>query len=208
MKKLLLASVVALFAAAILLRVDRGYAAASATPPGALAGAPQFTPDGKLVRPENYRHWVYVSSGFGMSYNPDAGGNGAPAFTNVFVAPAAYDYFQGHGTWPDKTMFVLEIYGSTSRGSINVKGSFQESLQGLDVEVKDESRFPDKWAYFDFSSEAKTAHAHAPGKNGCWNCHEQNAAVEHSFVQFYPELLKVARAKGTLKASVALEEKK
>src|SRR5690242_10377502 len=75
------------------------------------AGA-RFTADGKLVRPTGYRRWAYVSSGFGMSYNPDAGGNGNPAFTNVFVSPEAYDYFQEHGTWPDKTMFVLEIYGS------------------------------------------------------------------------------------------------
>lgn len=168
----------------------------------------QFTPSGDLLRPEGYRRWVYVSSGFGMSYNPAAGGNGAPAFTNVFVAPEAYDYFQASGKWPDKTIFVLEIYGSTSRGSINRQGSYQESFVGLDVEVKDESRFADKWAYFNFDESAKTASATVPSKNACWTCHEQNAAVEHSFVQFYPELLKVAREKGTIKPSVHLEEKK
>jgi len=32
--------------------------------------------------------------------------------------------------------------------------------------------------------------------------------VEHSFVQFYPELLKVAREKGTIKPTVHLENKK
>lgn len=168
----------------------------------------QFTSDGKLVRPEGYRRWVYVSSGFGMSYNPDAGGNGAPAFTNVFVAPASYDHFLANGTWPDKTMFVLEIYGSTSRGSINQKGSYQESLVGLDVEVKDESRFPAKWAYFNFNDSAKSASAITPSKNACWKCHDQNAAVEHSFVQFYPELLKVAREKGTIKPTVHFGEEK
>jgi hypothetical protein len=47
-------------------------------------------------------------------------------------------------------MFVLEIYGSSSTGSINQHGSFQKSFQGLNVEVKDEARFPDKWAYFGF----------------------------------------------------------
>jgi hypothetical protein len=171
------------------------------------AGA-RFTADGKLVRPTGYRRWAYVSSGFGMSYNPDAGGNGNPAFTNVFVSPEAYDYFQEHGTWPDKTMFVLEIYGSSSHGSINQHGSYQESLVGLDVEVKDEARFPDKWAYFGFSDSSGTAAATTPSKNACWKCHDQNAAVEHSFVQFYPELLRVARAKGTLKLGILGEEKK
>jgi hypothetical protein len=76
---------------------------------------------------------------------------------------------------------------------------------GLDVEVKDEKRFADKWAYFGFNSGEKIASASTPGQNGCWQCHEQNAAVEHSFVQFYPELLKVAKEKGTIKPTVHLE---
>jgi hypothetical protein len=195
--------VVVFFAGAITIHSNR--------PPQSSAGAPsvraQFTSDGALVRPEGYRRWVYVSSGFGMSYNPAAGGNGAPAFTNVFVSPEAYDFFQATGKWPDKTVFVLEIYGSSSHGSINQKGSYQESLMGLDVEIKDESRFPDKWAYFGFSNSAKKASATAPSKNACWKCHDQNAAVEHSFVQFYPELLKVAREKGTIKPGLHLEGK-
>jgi hypothetical protein len=205
MRKILVLILAGLFAGAVVIRANHTpptLAAIPAPPSGA-----QFNSDGKLVRPEGYRRWVYVSSGFGMSYNPDVGGNGAPAFTNVFVAPAAYDFFQAKGTWPDKTMFVLEIYGSSSHGSINRKGSYQESLMGLDVEVKDESRFADKWAYFDFDNATKTASALTPSKNNCWSCHDQNAAVEHSFVQFYPESLKIAREKGTIKSTVHLEEK-
>jgi Cytochrome P460 len=169
-----------------------------------VAGAgPQFTADGKLVRPEDYRRWVYVSSGYGMSYSqtPD----GMQMFTNVFVTPAAYDHFRANGKWPDKTMFVLEIYGSASRGSINKSGQYQSGFVGLDVEVKDEARFPDKWAYFEFDQTRTAAAADKPGQNACWKCHEQSAAVEHSFVQFYPELLKVAREKGTIKPSVHLD---
>ena len=165
---------------------------------------PQFTADGKLVRPEGYRKWVYVSSGYGMSYSQ--GPSGMQMFTNVFVTPAAYDSFVANGKWPDKTMFVLEVYGSTSRGSINKHGSYQTEFAGLDVEVKDERRFADRWAYFNFDGAAKAASADSPSKNDCWKCHEQNAAVEHSFVQFYPELLKIARAKGTIKAGVRLDE--
>ena len=170
---------------------------------GAAAG-PQFTSDGKLVRPENYRRWVYVSSGYAMSYSqtPD----GMQMFTNVFVTPSAYDYFQANGKWPDKTMFVLELYTSASRGSINKSGKFQDAFMGLDVEVKDETRFPDKWAYFEFDQTRKAAAADTPGQNACWKCHDQNAAVEHSFVQFYPALLQVAREKGTIKPTVHLEK--
>jgi hypothetical protein len=164
---------------------------------------PQFTADGKLLRPADYRRWIYASSGFGMSYTqrPDD----MQMFTNVFMKPAAYDYFLANGRWPDKTMFVLEIYGSTSQGSINKHGSYQKEFMGLDVEVKDEARFADKWAYFNFNGGENSSSAIAPSQNACWKCHEQNAAVEHSFVQFYPELLKVAKAKNTIKPTVHLQ---
>jgi hypothetical protein len=170
------------------------------------AANPQFTADGKLVRPEGYRRWVYVSSGYGMSYAQKAD-DSMVMFTNVFVTPTAYDYYLANGNWPDKTMFVLELYGSTSQGSINKHGSYQNDFMGLDVEVKDEKRFADKWAYFGFNTTEKAAGATTPSKNDCWKCHETNAAVEHSFVQFYPELLKVAREKGTIKSTVHLENK-
>jgi len=166
-------------------------------------GAPQFAADGKLVRPEGYRKWAYLSSGYGMSYSQTPSDH--LMFTNVFVTPSSYDYYIQHGTWPDKTMFVLEIYGSASKGSINVHGNYQSEFMGLDVEVKDEKRFADKWAYFGFNGTEGSAAASAPSKNDCWNCHDKNAAVEHSFVQFYPELLKIAKDKGTIKPGVHLE---
>ena len=168
-----------------------------------MPGMPQFAADGKLVRPAGYRKWAYLSSGYGMSYSQ--GNSDHLMFTNVFVTPSSYDYYVEHGTWPDKTMFVLEIYGSASKGSINLHGNYQSSFMGLDVEVKDEKRFADKWAYFNFDGTEGSSGATTPSKNDCWKCHDQNAAVEHSFVQFYPELLQIAKQKGTIKSTVHLE---
>jgi hypothetical protein len=68
-------------------------------------------------------------------------------------------------------------------------------LMGLAVEVKDQERFPDTWAYFGFGADEKTAAANP--KQNCWVCHENNAAVEHSFVQFYPTLKPLAQKFGT-----------
>ena len=197
MRKTVLVLVLTLAAFSLAAHTGRGAASASA------ADGPQFTADGKLVRPADYRRWIYVSSGFGMSYTQKA--DDMQMFTNVFVKPAAYDYYLANGKWPDKTMFVLEIYGSTSQGSINKHGSYQKDFMGLDVEVKDETRFADKWAYFNFDGGESASAAISPAQNACWKCHEQNAAVEHSFVQFYPELLKVARAKNTIKPTVHLD---
>ena len=162
---------------------------------------PRFTSDGGLMRPDNYREWVFLSSGLGMTYGSVASTANAadPRFDNVFVAPEAYRAFLKSGTWPDKTIFALEIRSSASRGSINKGGHYQESAVGLEVEVKDESRFPNKWAFFDFSSRgSKNSHAHTAGAS-CYSCHSANGAVDNTFVQFYPTLLPVAKAKGTFK---------
>ena len=195
-KLVLLVALAVLIAGVALLPKRNAVRAAGST-------VPQFNSEGKLVRPVDFRRWVYLSSGFGMSYSQQP--DGMQMFTNVFVNPASYDYYVANGKWPDKTVFVLEEYGSTSRGSINRHGSYQTEFMGLDVEVKDEARFPDKWAYFNFQGDAKTVAAIAPARNDCWKCHEQNAAVEHSFVQFYPELLKIAREKNTIKPTVKVE---
>ena len=150
-----------------------------------------------LIRPENYREWVFLSSGLGMNYNAAAGGD--PMFTNVFVPQWSYRQFLATGKWPDKSIFVVEERGSESKGSINEAGRFQTDFAGMGVEVKDESRFPDKWAYFSFPAGTKTA-ATRP-KAACWQCHNDNAAVEHTFVQFYPTLKAVATKFGTYRSA-------
>jgi hypothetical protein len=194
-----------LLATITIFAIEKGFHVSAAAPAKAALGTPEFNSDGELVRPEGYRKWAFLSSGYGMSYSQNASDDPDHLmFTNVFVPPADYDYFLAHGTWPEKTTFVLEIYGSQSKGSINQRGHFQTSFMGLDVEVKDASRFPDKWAYFNFDGDEKSAKATTPGKNACWNCHDQNAAVEHSFVQFYPSLLSIAKEKKTIKEGVKL----
>jgi Cytochrome P460 len=193
--------IIAIVVAAVTLTALAKHGASANT--SALTATPHFNSDGKLERPVDYRRWVYVSSGFGMSYSQQPGVN--QAFTNVFVNPSSYDYYVANGKWPDKTLFVLEEYSSTSQGSINKHGSYQTGFLGLDIEVKDEARFPDKWAYFNFAGTEKSVGAISPAQNACWKCHDQNAAVEHSFVQFYPELLKIAKEKHTIKPTVHLD---
>jgi len=155
-------------------------------------GLPQYAGDNRLLPPADYREWIFLSSGLGMSYSAPAGHE---MFTNVFVPQWAYREFMKSGKWPDKTMFVVEERDSTSKGSINKAGHYQTDSMGIGVEVKDESRFPDKWAYFNFDEDTKSASANP--KAGCWSCHEDHAAVEHVFVQFYPTLKPVAKKFGT-----------
>ena len=145
---------------------------------------PEYTPDGKLLLPEHYRDWVYLTTGFDMSYNPGLMNTDHHMFDNVFVNPEAHKAFVATGTWPDKTMLVLEARKAEGKGSINQKGNYQTTeIMGLEVHVKDESRFPGKWAFFGFD-QSKTARM-IPASMECYSCHSQHAAVDTTFVQFY-----------------------
>jgi hypothetical protein len=169
--------------------------------------APAYAGNSDLLPPKDYREWIYLTSGIDMSYSPKAADmQDHSMFDNVFVNPAAYRSFVATGTWPDKTVMVLEVRGAKTKGSINQKGHFQDTeIMGFEVHVKDEARFPGKWAFFDFDS---------PNKNGtlipqgapCYTCHTAHAAVDTTFVQFYPTLLPIAKAKGTLASAYLKEE--
>ena len=169
----------------------------AATPPeSSQAYTPTYTAAGDLVPPLDYRQWVYLTTGFNMSYLPKPSG-GMDMFDNVFVNPEAYRAFQETGTWPDKTVIVLEGRGATSKGSINTSGHYQSGgVMGLEVHIRDEKRFPGKWAFFDVESETKATLI--PTGAPCYTCHQDHAAVDTTFVQFYPTLLPIAQKKNTL----------
>lgn len=138
-----------------------------------------------------------------MSYVPDANRD-MSMFDNVFVNPEAYRSFLATGTWPDKTVMVLEVRGASSKGSIHKSGHFQNGNQmGMEIHIKDEARFPGKWAFFDVWGENKTTLF--PQTAVCYSCHAEHAAVDTTFVQFYPTLLPIAKKQGTLSPSYLKE---
>ena len=165
---------------------------------------PVFTPEGELVLPADYRQWVFLGSGLGMTYGPAAPRPGEnPAFDNVFVNPSAFERFKETGRWPDGTVFALEVRFSTSNGSINKGGHYQTDLAALEVEVKDSKRFPQGVSFFGFGGGLTPPSAKArplASQAGCIECHTRHGAVDGTFVQFYPTALAVAEAKGTLRA--------
>jgi hypothetical protein len=162
----------------------------------ALRSPLEYTSDAQLKLPEDYREWIYLTSGFDMSYNPASQMAGHHMFDNVFVNPEAYKAFVKTGTWPDQTMLVLEVRNAEGRGSINQKGNYQGAPMGLEVHVKDEARFPGKWAFFGFNG-SKTGKM-VPLSADCYSCHAAHGAVDTTFVQFYPTLLPIATNKGML----------
>jgi hypothetical protein len=165
-------------------------------------GRLRFTTKGEMIFPADYREWVWLSSGLGMSYTAASQANN-PDFDNVFVSPEAYRSFMATGKWPDGVIFMLEVRGSHNRGSINQSGHYQGGVEDVEAHVKDNG----KWAFYSFGKDTKPGHLF-PASASCYSCHEQHAAVDTTFVQFYPTLIEVARQKKTLNEKALTEDKK
>jgi len=174
---------------------------------------PAFSPSGELLRPQNYREWVFLTSGLGMTYGPAAENASprAPFFDNVFVNRSSYEAFVNTGRWPDKTMFILEGRRSLENVSINNGGRTQGERAFIEAAVKDVRRYNDTggWGYFSFDSRDGLLNSvkPLPSTAACYSCHANNTAVENTFVQFYPELFAIAKQKGTVKATYDPDKK-
>ena len=192
-----------LLRAALVLAGCAAIAHAAPTTPAAAPHVPVYV-DGKLQLPADYREWIYLSTGMDMSYSA-RGMPGHHMFDNVFVNPEAYRVFKETGTWPDKTMMVLEARGARDKGSINQRGLFQDTdLMGVEVHVKDSARFDGGWAFFTFDDDKPAREV--DHSVDCYACHRAHAAVDTTFVQFYPTLLPIAKAAGTLSSAYLQEQ--
>jgi hypothetical protein len=172
---------------------------------------PKYASDGQLLFPKEYREWVFLASGLDMSYDPKPRTDGMHMFNNVFVNPAAYKVFQQTGHWPDGTELVLENRGAETGKSINVKGSTQsKELMGFEVHVLDSTHAeaqsggkPDGWEFYGFQNAVSAKSIARPAS--CYSCHEAHAAVDTTFVQFYPTLMETAEKKQTLSSAYLKE---
>jgi hypothetical protein len=200
------AALIGLAAAASVAAVLHAQSAGSTAPSRVTDGA-AFTSSGAVVRPQDYREWVYLTSGLGMSYAPEARAATAaqdrPPFDNVFVNRQSYRAFLQSGRWPDGTMFILELRRSERHVSIDTGGQTQGGTLGIEAAVKDTTRYnaTGGWAYLGFGGGDKLAESAMPNPPtaSCYACHRDNTAVENTFVQFYPTLFEVAQRLGTVK---------
>jgi hypothetical protein len=152
---------------------------------------PRYAEGNQLLRPEGYRDWKFVAANYGMGYRdgqPEIPANAT--FHNIFIQPDAFKKYAQTGEFPDGTMLVMEVYRPGTNASINKRGLFQDKFVGVEVALKDTKKFPEKWAYFNFiGSEGKQlTQAKAFAKDACWKCHNEHAAKDNVFLQFYPSL--------------------
>ena len=174
---------------------------ASATAKSSSIVRASFTDEGAALQPTGYREWVYV----GTPLTPNALNGGEapfPEFHNVYVEPSAFAAFEASGEWPDGTQIVKELVlvrdnqNNPENGSsteVSGVGYFQGEFAGLELTVKDATRYADEpgnWAYFSFGHKAPPyeATAEAFPTESCNSCHEGSAETDFVFTQFYPVL--------------------
>lgn len=162
--------------------------------------APQWTAQGELLQPKDFREWVFI----GAPLTPHGLNNGKanfPEFHNVYVQPSAFKAYRATGKWPEGTMMVKELqlvdgpeeFKDGSRFEPSGRGYFPGAVNGLDVAVKDSKRFANSknWGYFNFNHSAppylKSAAARPIGE--CAGCHIANAHEDMVYVKLYKPIL-------------------
>ena len=97
---------------------------------------PEYTADGDLMLPKNWREWVFV----GSPLTPNALNNGKagfPEYHNVYIEPGSYEIFKKTLEFPDGTILFKELqltvppaeFPDGSRTSAFREGLFPRSVQ-------------------------------------------------------------------------------
>lgn len=180
-KKIALFATAGLLVAGIIFAAEQNY-------------QPSYTAGGGITLPD-YRRWVFVGAGLGMQYTDHASEN--PSFTSVFVEGQSYESYLKNGIWPDKTVLVLEVRPSATNLSISKNGYAQAGDPvAIELEVKDKSK--GGWLFYTVPRGTTIGTVFAKTMP-CYTCHAEHAAVDNTFVQFYPTLIDAARRHGTYK---------
>jgi hypothetical protein len=164
---------------------------------------PQYTSDGNLVRPKNFHGWIFVGSNLGLGYDKkvtrelprEQARADLGEFHNIYLKPEAYAAYVQTGTFPDKTVLVMDVYKAQTRDAKGVvtAGSYDGQSLGIEVAVKNNNRpdrSPTDWAYYDFTDRSGAGHIPADAKaeqdTDCYACHKAHAGYDNVWVQFYP----------------------
>jgi hypothetical protein len=158
---------------------------------------PEYTAEGDLILPKNYRQWVFV----GSPLTPNALNGGKanfPEYHNVYIEPGSYELYKKTNTFPEGTIFFKELQLALpaenpdgSRTEPSGRGFFPGPYNGADVTVKDTKRYADSdgWGYYNFNHhEPKAPTAKVRSKGECAFCHIASAKKDDVWTQFYPML--------------------
>ena len=115
-------------------------------------------------------------------------------FDNVFVNPEAYQAFVETGTWPDKTVLGLETRGAQTKApSIAAATTRTQRLWEWKFTWRMKRGSPGSGRFSTLNTVSGNL---VPAGAACYSCHAEHAAVDTTFVQFYPTPARDRQEKG------------
>ena len=192
-----LPAVLAIIVAAVSSNSDKQTLAAQPKKDESNKSPVKFNNDGELERPIGYRKWIYV--GTPLTPNDMNGGKAPfPEFHTVYMNPDAYNHYERTGRFPDGTVLVKELISVGTKEASSGNGYFMGEFIGLEVSMKDKTRFgdePGNWAYFSFGHKYPLkGKAKAQAASSCNDCHSGEADDDYVFTQYYPVLRAAKRS--------------
>jgi YHS domain-containing protein len=170
---------------------------------GAEAVMPSYSASGALLLPDGYREWILLGSSLGLSYSEAEPGH--DMFHNTLMEPSAYRHYVETGEFREGTMLVLLLFEQGAAVTPGRHGTFAAENHGVEMAVKDTSRFEEGWAYYNFGSRnGLRAQTTALRPASCHACHVEHAKQDNVFVQFYPMLEEAAAAAAATRGAAAV----
>lgn len=162
---------------------------------GRTDAATRYNAAGELIRPENYREWVFV--GAPVTPNDMNDGKAAfPEFHNVYIDPASYASYKKTGKFANGTVLLKELVSVGAKSMDSGNGYFQGEFVSLEAIVKDTVRFQDEpggWAFFRFGEAPNYKPTGVRMKTSDCNACHAAATEDYVFTATYP-VLRAAKA--------------
>jgi hypothetical protein len=147
---------------------------------------------GNLRVPENYRTRYQALGTWAIAADT---GRSSKEMHEVYASPGAIDAYRKSGNFPEGTVLVKEVFGTTTAGMTTGTVSHPTTLKGWFVMVRDSgnTRQGNKlwgdgwgWSWFDADKPLKTTSTNY--KTDCLGCHVPARSTNWIYVQGYPPL--------------------
>ena len=156
--------------------------------------SPHVDSEGRISVPSDFRQWAYLGT---WAVDSDEENGGVADIHNVYTQPESLAAYRETGQFPDGTVLVKELFGSTTEDMTTGRVSRVAETQGWFVMVKDsQGRFPDNplwgdgWGWALFNADDRENTATTDYAADCLGCHEPARETDWVYVQGYPVLQK------------------
>jgi hypothetical protein len=157
-----------------------------------VTGANVVDANGNLRVPENYRTRYQPLGSWAIAADS---GRSSKEMHEVYASPGAIDAYRESGHFPDGTVLVKEVFGTSTTGMTTGTVSHATRLKGWFVMVRDsrDTRAGNAlwgdgwgWSWFDADKPLKTTSTNY--KTDCQGCHLPAKSTNWIYVDGYPVL--------------------